>query len=71
MATIEFSSDSMKRTAETVADVLVVIVAVTWTDMLLGFNIVPGWINGLLGWITLPAVGWLTWSIVRGHKIFK
>ena len=71
MATIEFSSASMKRFAENLADVIAVIALVCWTDILLGFNIIPDFLTNLVAWPTIIGVSWLGWKFVRGHQWFK
>tara|TARA_R100001086_G_scaffold211289_1_gene127188 strand:+ start:1493 stop:1708 length:216 start_codon:yes stop_codon:yes gene_type:complete len=71
MATIEFNNESMKRFAENLADFIAVVAIVSWTDILLGFNIIPGVVTSLVAWPTLIGATWLGWKFVRGHQWFK
>ena len=71
MATIEFSSASMKRFAENLADVIAVMAALIWIDILLDFSIIPQFLKSLVAWPTLIGSGWLAWKFVRGHQWFK
>lgn len=71
MATIEFNNASVKRFAENLADFVAVVAIVSWTDILLGFNIIPDFVTSLVAWPTLIGVSWLGWKFVRGHQWFK
>lgn len=71
MATVEFSSASMRKFAENTADFIAVVAALIWVDILLDFNIIPDFLKALVSWPTLIGTGWLAWKFVRGHQWFK
>ena len=71
MATIEFNTPTVKKFAENLADFIAVVAMISWTDILLGFNIIPSGLTNLVAWPTLIGVAWLGWKFVRGHQWFK
>jgi len=71
MATIEFNNDSVRKVAETAADLIAVLTMLIWVDLLLGFDVIPQFLKTLVAWPTLIAVAWLGWKFVRGHQWFK
>ena len=69
--TIPFSTNAVRKLAESVLDAIVVVAVVLLIDRFFGFNLVPEWLKVVIGWPVLIGAGWLTWKAVRNTRFFR